>query len=254
MSGGMLRANTFSICAVDPATGEAGVAVASKCLSVGAHVPYAEPGVGAIATQAMINPDYGPAGLSLLRKGLPADKVVRRLTDADVTITAPGDRQAEIIRGEGMSEEGADFFRDADGRIVWLTSRIRQLGVVDRAGKAAVHTGERTQPWAGSIVGEGFCCQGNMLAGERVIAAMAGAFGKNRKAGKSLVSPLLAAIQAGEAAGGDKRGKQAAAIIVVRHRGHWTGSDRWCDVRVDDHAEPVNELTRILEARGFLEV
>ena len=254
MPGGMPKANTFSICAVDPDTGEAGVAVASRCLSVGAHVPYAEPGVGAVATQAMINPAYGPAGLALLRKGVVADEVVRRLTDADVTITAPDDPQAEIIRGEGLTDEGADFFRDADGRIVWLTSRMRQLGVVDRGGRAAVHTGQRTQPWAGAIVGEGFCCQGNLLAGEQVVAAMAEAFVKTRAEGRRLAAPLLAAIQAGDAAGGDRRGKQAAGILVVRHGGHWTGSDRWCDVRVDDHAEPVAELARILGDRGFLKV
>ena len=144
----LLRANTFSICAVNVDTGEAGVAVASKCLSVGAHVCYAAPGVGAVATQAVINPGYGPDGLALLARGLSADEVVRRLTEQDVTVTPDDERHMKLYTGEQMTEEGTDFFRDkVGGRIVWLTSRIRQLGVVDRAGRAATHTGARIFDW-----------------------------------------------------------------------------------------------------------
>lgn len=249
----MVRANTFSICAVDAASGQAGVAVASKALSVGGIVPYAEPGVGAIATQAMANPRYGVRGLELLRKDLPADEVVRRLTDEDITVTPEDDKHLRLYGEEGLSEEGVDFFREAHaGRRVWLTSRIRQLGVVDRLGRAACHTGARCQSWAGHIIGKGFCCQGNLLAGEGVVAAMAEAFEAARGKAPSLVGPLLAALQAGEAAGGDKRGKQAAAILVVRDRGHWSGGDGWCNLRVDDHAEPVAELSRIVHKIGFV--
>ena len=248
------RASTFSICAVDPATDEAGVAVASRCLSVGAHVPYAEPGVGAVATQALVNPDYGPGALALLHKGLPAAEVVRRLTEQDVTVAADEPAAVQRYEDERLTVEGEDFFRDAArGEIVWLTRRVRQLGVVDRNGNAAVHNGARIFPWAGSRTGLGFCCQGNMLAGEAVVASMADAFEGARAGGAPLVAALLAALRAGDAAGGDKRGKQAAAMLVVRDRGHWSGSDRRCDVRVDDHAEPVAELTRILKKVGFVE-
>lgn len=249
----LLKANTFSICAVDPKTGQAGVAVASKCLSVGAHVCYAEPGVGAVATQAVINPDYGTQGLALLRKGLPAAEVVRRLTEQDVTATPDEPRFVKQYQGEQLTEEGLDFLRDkAARRLLWLTGRIRQLGVVDARGNAATHNGARIFPWSGSLTGDGFCCQGNLLAGEKVVKAMADAFQRDRAKTDGLILPLLSAIQAGDGAGGDKRGKQAAAIFVVRDRGHWTGSDRWCDVRVDDHAEPVAELARILKKVGFV--
>jgi uncharacterized Ntn-hydrolase superfamily protein len=249
----VLRANTFSICAVNPATGEAGVAVASKCLSVGALVCYARPGVGALATQACVNPDFGPQGLDLLAGGLSSEEVVRRLTDQDVTVTADEEVYRKLYGGEGMTVEGADFFRDsASNQIVWLSRRIRQLGVVDRTGRAATFTGERTQPWSGDITGDGFCCQGNLLAGEEVVRTMAEAFERERGSSEHLVAPLLAAIAAGDAAGGDKRGKQAAAILVVRDRGHWSGSDNWCNVRVDDHADPVGELARILRKVGFV--
>lgn len=248
-----VRANTFSICAVDPATGEAGVAVASKCLSVGAHVCYAEPGVGAVATQATINPDYGPAGLALLRKGISAAEVVRRLTDQDVTVTPDEARFIDLYRSDQMTDEGIDFFRDKQRKqIVWLTRRIRQLGVVDRDGNAATHNGARIFDWSGSATSKGFCCQGNLLADEKVVADMAAAFEAQRGKGCDLVTSLLAALQAGDAAGGDKRGKQAAAVLVVRDRGHWSGGDRRCDVRVDDHDEPVAELARILKKVGFV--
>jgi len=249
----LLRANTFSICAVDADTGEAGVAVASKCLSVAAHVCYAAAGVGAVATQALVNPGYGPEGLRLLAQGVPAEDVVRRLTDQDVTVTPDDERHVKLYTDEQMTEEDTDFFRDkAGGRIVWLTSRIRQLGVVDRTGRAATHNGARIFDWSGSVTGKGFCCQGNLLAGRKVIADMAETFQQARGRSEHLAAPLLAALEAGDAAGGDKRGKQAAGMLVVRDRSHWSGSDRWCDVRVDDHADPVAELGRILRKVGFV--
>mgnify|MGYP000650021074 CR=1 FL=1 len=169
-----VRANTFSICAVDAGTGEAGVAVASKCLSVGAHVCYAEPGVGAIASQAAICPWYGADGLALLRRGVAAAEVVRRLTDRDVTVTPDEEQYTKQYGQEGLKEEGVDFFRDRQGRrLVWLTSRMRQIAVVDRAGNAAAYNGARTFPWSGSIAGPGFSCQGNLLVGETVVKEMA---------------------------------------------------------------------------------
>jgi uncharacterized Ntn-hydrolase superfamily protein len=250
---GLRRADTFSICAVDPEKGEAGVAVASRCLSVGALVCYAEPGVGAVATQATVNPDYGPQGLALLRKGVPAQQVVERLVAGDVTVTADEPALVERYKGENLNEENVDFFRPAGGgRIIWMTSRMRQLGVVDRSGKAATHNGARIMPWAGSVTGPGFCCQGNLLAGEAVVKSMAKAFEDARRGGQPLVAALMATLVAGDSAGGDKRGKQAAAMLVVRDRGHWSGSDRWCDVRVDDHPEPVAELARTLRKNRFI--
>jgi len=248
-----MRAHTFSICAVDPATGESGVAVASRCLSVAGLVCYAAAGVGAIATQAVVNRRYGVDGLALLAKGLGADEVIRRLTDADVTTTPDEPRFREQYAGEQMTEEGTDFFRDpATGRLVWLTRRCRQLGLVDRTGRAAAHNGERIFDWSGSSTGEGFSCQGNLLAGPDVIASMVDAFSRERDRHEHLVAALLAALEAGDAAGGDRRGKLAAGILVVRDRAHWTGSDRWCDIRVDHHPEPVAELGRILREVGFV--
>jgi len=246
------EANTFSICAVDPATGEAGVAVASRCLSVGGLVPFARPGVGAIASQAFVNPVCGPKGLALLAKGLSAQETIDRLTEADFVLAAPGSETDRVMIEHEMTEEGADFTIDsAREKKLYFTSRIRQLGVVDREGNAAVHTGARVSPWCGSIVGDGFCCQGNLLAGEQVISDMATAFERARGAGKTMVAQLLAALEAGDEAGGDKRGKQAAGMLVVRDRGGWTGSDAYCDLRVDDHADPVAELARILNKIGM---
>ncbi|NLF29679.1 MAG: DUF1028 domain-containing protein [Planctomycetes bacterium] len=200
----------------------------------------------------MVNIDYGPGALALLRRGTPADEVVRRLVGADLVATDDEPAQRRPFEGEGMNAEGVDFVRRSDGRLVWFAGRMRQLAVVDRDGRAAVHTGEHTQPWAGSITGKGFSCQGNLLAGAAVVDAMAEAFQHEQRNAPTLVGPLAAALKAADDAGGDRRGKQAAAILVVRERGHWSGSDRWCDLRVDDHAEPVAELLRILDKVGFL--
>ncbi len=202
------RFGTFSIVAHDPDTGSWGVAVQSRFISVGAVVPWAEVGVGAIATQAAANVSFGPEGLALLRSGVPAPEVVRRLTAAD-----PG--------------------RDE-----------RQLGVVDAHGVAAAYTGKKCMDWAGHEVGDGFSCQGNILFGPAVVRAMARAY--ETTAG-DVVDRLLAALSAGQREGGDKRGMQAAALLVVRKAGGYGESDRWIDLRVDDHVSPIEELKRIFK-------
>jgi uncharacterized Ntn-hydrolase superfamily protein len=201
-------AGTFSIVAFDPKTGDLGVAVASRVLAVGAVVPYAQAGVGAIATQAFANTTYGPKGLALLRKGLTPEQVLKRLLAEDK------DREQ------------------------------RQVGIVDAKGRAAAFTGKKCLPWAGHLVGKGYTVQGNILAGEQVVKAMAQAF-ENTKG--ELAERLMAALEAGESAGGDARGKQSAALLVVRKGGGYGGfDDRYIDLRVDDHPEPVKELRRLL--------
>jgi uncharacterized Ntn-hydrolase superfamily protein len=199
---------TFSIVAFDPKTGDLGVAVASKFLAVGSVVPYAKAGVGAIATQSFANTTFGPKGLELLRKGLTPSQVLKQLLASDK------DRE------------------------------LRQVGIVDAKGRAAAFTGKKCLPWAGHIVGKGFAVQGNILAGEQVANAMAKAFQETQG---ELAERLMAALEAGEQAGGDARGKQSAAILVVRKGAGYGGfDDRYIDLRVDDHPEPVKELRRIL--------
>jgi uncharacterized Ntn-hydrolase superfamily protein len=202
---------TFSIAAYDPEKKEWGVAVASKYLAVGAVVPFAKAGVGAVATQSAVNTTYGTRGLELLAEGKSAADVLKMLTEAD-----PG--------------------RDS-----------RQVGVVDAKGEVANYTGKKCNPWAGGKSGKHYTCQGNLLAGEAVVGAMAKTFEETKG---SLARRLMAALEAGEKAGGDKRGKQSAAILVVRERGGAGGfNDRTIDFRVDDHKEPVQELARILALR-----
>ena len=250
--GESLRANTFSICAVNPNTGEAGVAVASRALAVGAHVPYAAPGVGAIATQAVVNPAYGTRGLELLAEGRSASDVVRTLTVQDVTVTTDTDELVSYYEQEQLTEEGVDYFRDpATGQRIWRTDRIRQVGIVDRAGRAAVHSGARIFPEVGEHVGDGYCCQGNMLASRAVVKEMAAAFEAARGSSPWLIEPLHAALRAGDAAGGDRRGKLAAAILVIGDRQHWSGDPHRVDLRVDHHKDPVAELGRILATYEF---
>ncbi len=204
-------ANTFSIVAHDPDAREWGVAVASKYLAVGAAVPFAQAGVGAVATQSFVNVTYGPRGLEMLARGQSAEDVVKALTDAD--------------RGKEQ----------------------RQLGVVDAKGNAAHFTGTGCIAWAGAKSGKHYTCQGNLLAGEKVVEDMAKAF---EEAKGPLAWRLMAAMEAGEKAGGDKRGKQSAAILVVRERaGPNRMGDRYLDFRVDDHKEPIPELARILALR-----
>ncbi len=200
---------TFSIVARDPDTGELGVAVQSKFIAVGAVVPWAKAGVGAIATQAYANTQYGPDGLALLAAGRAADAVVAELTAND------------------------------------LRREIRQLGIVDAKGKAATYTGAKCNAWAGGRAEENVCVQGNILAGEAVVAAMLKAY---REGKGDFGDRLIAALQAGQEAGGDTRGKQSAALLIVREGwGYGGASDRYRDLRVDDHADPIPELKRIYD-------
>lgn len=203
------RPSTFSIVAVDPAAGESGVAVASRFFAVGSVVPFARGGAGAAATQASANTSYGERALDLLARGLKAEEVVRVLTRSD------------------------------DGR------DTRQLGVVAADGDSATFTGEKCNTWAGGRHGPGYAVQGNILAGEPVVAAMERAFVES--AGKPLALRLHAALAAGDAAGGDSRGRQSAALVVARPGGGYNGfTDRAIDVRVDDHADPIVELGRLV--------
>jgi len=203
------RFGTFSIVAGDPEKGIWGIAVQSKFISVGAVVPFAEAGVGAVATQASANVRYGPEGLSMLRSGSSATEVVRRLSEADV---------------------GRDD---------------RQFGVVDREGRAAAFTGKKCMDWAGHEVGEGFTCQGNILFGPAVVRAMARSY---ESTPGDLIDRLLAALAAGQREGGDRRGLQSAALLVVKAGGGYGGgNDRWVDLRVDDHPSPIEELKRIFK-------
>lgn len=202
-----LPRGTFSIVAYDPETGELGVAVASRVLAVGYIVPWAKPGVGAIATQALVNVRYGPEGLRLLEQGLSPEEVIRRLTEADT------------------------------GR------ESRQIGIVDARGRSAAYTGSGCQPWAGHRIGPNYAVQGNILVGPEVVDTMARVFEQTRG---PLAKRLLAALMAGDQVGGDRRGRQSAALLVVRERGGYDGvGDRLVDIRVDDHPEPVQELARL---------
>jgi uncharacterized Ntn-hydrolase superfamily protein len=199
---------TFSIVAFDPETGDLGVAVQSKFFGVGSVVPWARAGVGAIATQAFANTTYGPEGLDLLASGLAPEEVVKKLTSAD---------------------EGRDR---------------RQLGIVDHRGSAAAYTGKKAIDWAGHVTGEGFACQGNILAGENVVMEMADAY---RRSVGALPERLVAALLAGQAEGGDRRGRQSAALLVVRRAGGYAGfNDRYVDIRVEDNERPIDELARLL--------
>jgi uncharacterized Ntn-hydrolase superfamily protein len=198
---------TFSIAAVDLQTGDAGVAVASKFLAVGNLVPWIEAGVGAVATQALCNARYGSDGLKLLA-GASAQDVLNRLLSADA------------------------------GR------ERRQVGMVDLKGNAASHTGQGCIGWAGHRIGPGYACQGNCLAGEGVVAAMARAFETSTG---PLYQRLFAALVAGDAAGGDKRGRQSAALKVLRKNAGYQGlSDTVMDLRVDDAADPMAEMRRLI--------
>jgi uncharacterized Ntn-hydrolase superfamily protein len=204
------RIATYSIAACDLEARRWGVAVQSKFLAVGSVVPWAEPEVGAVATQSYANPRYGPDGLALLREGLSADEVVERLTSAD---------------------EGRDH---------------RQLGVVDAAGRGATFTGSECQDWAGGRVGDGYAAQGNILVSGETVDALAETF--EATAGKPLAERLLECLAAAQEAGGDRRGQQSASLLVVEKDGGYASlSDVLVDLRVDDHARPVAELRRLYE-------
>ncbi len=201
---------TFSIVGFDPDTGDLGIAVQSKFFGVGAVVPWAEAGVGAIATQAFANTTFGPEGLDLLGAGLAPEEALAALLSAD------------------------------DGR------EQRQVGIVDAKGRAAAHTGAECMVWAGHKSGANYTAQGNILAGEAVVADMASAF--EAAEGEILGERLMRALEAGQAAGGDSRGMQSAAMFIVREDGGYAGfNDRYCDLRVDDHADPIAELRRIFD-------
>ena len=209
------RIATYSIGACDLDARQWGVATQSKFLAVGSVVPWAAPHVGAIATQSYANPRYGPDGLELLREGFPAEEVVERLTAAD------GDRAQ------------------------------RQLGVVDGEGRAATFTGDECHAWAGGRTGSGYAAQGNILVSGATVDALAETF--EATGGRPLAVRLLDCLDAAEAAGGDSRGRQSAALLVVeRDAGYASLSDTLVDLRVDDHPDPLVELRRIHRLHDLL--
>jgi uncharacterized Ntn-hydrolase superfamily protein len=200
---------TFSIVGRDAHNGDLGIAVQSRFLAVGAVVPWAQAGVGAMAVQSFPDPSYGAKGLALMAAGSTPGEVLETLTAED------------------------------EGRAV------RQVGVVDAKGQSASYTGSDCIGWAGHVSGAEFAAQGNMLVGDRTVAAMAEEF---QKSDGPLADRLMAALAAAQHAGGDARGKQSAALLVVRERGGFMGlSDRYIDLRVDDHPDPIRELGRLLE-------
>jgi len=200
---------TFSIVGYDPENSDLGIAVQSKFFAVGAVVPWAEAGVGAIATQSWANTTYGPEGLKLLKIGLTAQQTLDHLIKAD--------------SGRGS----------------------RQVGIVDANGTVANYTGEKCNGWAGAISGKHYTAQGNILTGEDVVNSMGNAFDE---AEGELADKLLVALFAGQEKGGDKRGQQSAALLVVRKNGGYSGfNDRYIDIRVDDAEKPIEELHRLLD-------
>ena len=206
---------TYSIVACDLEARQWGVAVQSKFLAVGSVVPWAEPEVGAIATQAYANPRYGPDGLALLRDGITANDVVERLTAAD----------------EGRAE--------------------RQLGVVDAHGGSATWTGPECNDWAGGRTGPGYAAQGNILVGEETVAALARTFEETGHL--PLAQRLLECLAAAQAAGGDRRGQQSASLLLVERDGGYARlSDTLVDLRVDDHERPIEELRRLYALHDLL--
>jgi uncharacterized Ntn-hydrolase superfamily protein len=206
---------TYSIVACDLDAAQWGVAVQSKFLAVGSVVPWAEPHVGAIATQSWANPRYGPDGLDLLRSGRTAEEAIAALTAAD---------------------EGREH---------------RQLGIVDGSGHAATFTGSECHDWAGSRTGNGYAAQGNILVSHETVDALAVTFEQNGHL--SLAERLIACLAAAQAAGGDRRGQQSAALMVVeKDAGYAKLSDLVVDLRVDDHELPIVELRRLYEMHDEL--
>ena len=201
-------ASTFSIVAFDPKTRNLGVAVQSRYFSVGTAVPWAQAQVGAVATQSFVNISYGPRGLKLLKKGLTVNEVIEKLTSKD---------------------KSRDY---------------RQLGIIDGKGNPAAYTGTKCLKWAGSKTGKNYTAQGNILANEQVVQNM----GKKFETTKSdLADRLVAALEGGQEAGGDARGRQSAALLVVGERKSKAGyGDHLIDLRVEDHPEPIAELKRLL--------
>lgn len=204
---------TFSIVGFDPATGDLGVAVQSKFFGVGTVVPWAKADVGAVATQSYANITYGSEGIALLEKGLTPKEAIEHLTSGD---------------------EG---------------SALRQAGIVDANGRATSFTGAKCNGWAGHVLGDYFAAQGNLLAGQSVVEDMASAYrNAATQPGSELADWLMAAMRAGQEAGGDKRGRQSAALLVVRKDGGYDRkNDRYIDLRVEDHQTPIIELQRLLD-------
>ena len=206
---------TFSILGYDPETGQLGGAVQSRVFSVGNGVLWAEAGVGAVATQAYVDVSYGPRGLALLREGLAPDEVVARLLEAD-----------------------------PDPHPQSWPKAARQFAVLDATGAVAAHTGPRASAWAGHRTGAHASAQGNILAGEEVVDAMLAAFEEREG---SLAERLLGALEAGQAAGGDKRGMQSAALLIVQEDGGpWLNNDVVLRLQVDDAEDPIAELARLV--------
>ena len=204
---------TFSIVAYDPQNDDFGVAVASKFLGVGSVVPWVRSDAGAIATQALGNMSYGPRGLDLMVSGKSAEETLQ-------TLLADDDQREH-----------------------------RQVGIVDNQGRAAAYTGKKCLDWAGHVTGNGFTIQGNILSSSTVVDNMATAFTSTQG---ELAERLLAALQVGDQTGGDRRGRQSAALYVARQGGSYGGFlDRYVDLRVDDHQNPVAELVRLLQLHRF---
>lgn len=204
------RAHTFSIVARDPATGELGVAVQSHWFSVGSIVTWAEAGVGAIATQSFVDPGYGPRGLALMKQGQASPDVLKALLAADA--------QREV----------------------------RQVAMIDARGRVAAHTGKLAIAAAGHLIGAQYSVQANLMDNDTVWPAMAEAFDRTKG---DLADRMLAALAAAQAAGGDIRGRQSAAILIVKAQSSgrpWAGADRVFDLRVEDHADPIGELRRLI--------
>ena len=204
---------TFSIVAFDPLSGDLGVAVQSKFFGVGTVVPWAKANVGAVATQSYANITYGPEGLSLLEQSIHPKVALMQLTNSD------------------------------------NDNAYRQVSMIDASGRTSCFTGSRCNDWAGHIAGPNFAVQGNLLAGQTVVEGMAKAFETSSTLpGTELADWLMASLQAGQDAGGDRRGRQSAALLVVRaHAGYAGMNDRYIDLRVEDHKTPITELARLLE-------
>lgn len=200
---------TFSIVAYDSKKKEWGVAVQSKFIAVGSIVPFAKVNVGAVATQAWANTSYGPKSLALLEQGMTAEETIKIITQHDEK------------------------------------REHRQVGIVDSFGNVASFTGKKCFDWAGHVSGENYTCQGNILVSEDTVLAMSHAY---RETSGDLVEKLLAALEEGQEAGGDSRGKQSAAILIVKEEGAYDGgTDRYINVRVDEHEHPIKELRRVFE-------
>lgn len=198
---------TFSIVASDPETEELGIAVESKFIAVGAVVPWAKAGVGAVATQSWANTSFGPRGLELLEAGVSPEEALEKMLEND--------------KGK----------------------ELRQVGMVDAKGNSASFTGSQCFAWSGGVTGKNYACQGNILVGEETVTSMAKTF---EAAEGDLATRLLKALDAGQEAGGDSRGKQSASLLVVKPAGGYGGfNDRYIDLRVDDHPDPIKELIRL---------